>query len=117
MLQFLSKSVSISSALYDCDWFEADLRFKKMMIVTMMRAIEPEAHTGLGFFVVSSETFKMVGGRFCYLFEGSAIYTFKLVFFAGNDAKFLILYAVEVHLQLNLKAGAYETLESKILII
>lgn len=42
--------------MYNSDWFEADIRYKKLMILIMMRSSTPEKYMGMGFFVVSFES-------------------------------------------------------------
>lgn len=50
------QSLSLATCMYNSDWFEADIRYKKLMILIMMRSSTPEKYMGMGFFVVSFES-------------------------------------------------------------
>lgn len=57
------QSEYISYALYDSDWTATDVNHQKLMIMIMRRASQPVQLTGLGFFVVSIESFSKVYGN------------------------------------------------------
>lgn len=54
------QSVAIAYAIYESDWFEGDVRYKKLMIMVMKRAELPMVLTGLDFFVTSYENQRKV---------------------------------------------------------
>lgn len=57
---FLPKSFGISDAIYEEEWFNAELRYKKSLILMITRSQKPSQLTAYKFSVVSMQSFMRV---------------------------------------------------------
>jgi hypothetical protein len=56
----ISSSMRVADEAYNCPWYERNLKFRKIILLTMLRAQQPQVLTALKFFGVGMEAFYWV---------------------------------------------------------
>jgi hypothetical protein len=57
---FSSASTRVANEAYNCPWYEENLKFRKIILMTILRAQKPQILTGWKFLDIGMEVFYWV---------------------------------------------------------